>query len=91
MNGSVYYLWLQLSRGVTRSHAQYYFCQLSKFDRSQNVNGAAALAQLASDLGSGRQATGRLKAIPIASWLCHRSCCIFKETVSVCFSYSSHY
>ena len=27
--------------------------------RSQIVNGAAALAQLASDLGSGRQATGR--------------------------------
>ena len=45
---------------------QYYFCQLSKFDRSQNVNGAAALAQLAPDLGSGHQATGRLKVIPIA-------------------------
>ena len=77
------YLWLQLSRGVTRSHEQYYFCQFSKFDRLQIVNGAPALAQLASDLGSGRQATGRLTAIPIAySWLCHRSSCIFKETVS---------
>ena len=73
MNGPVYYLWLQLSRGVTRPHVQYYFCQLSKFDRSQNVNGAAALAQLASDLGSGRQATGRLKAIPIAGCVIDRA------------------
>ena len=51
MNGSVYYLWLQLSRGVTRWHAQYYFCQLSKFVQLQIVNGAAA------QLASGRQAT----------------------------------
>ena len=36
-------------------------CQLSEFDRSQNVNGAAALAQLASDLGSSHQATGTLQ------------------------------
>ena len=66
MNGSVYYLWLQLSRGVTRPHVQYYFCQLSKFDRSQNVNGAAAL-------GSGRQATGKLKAISIAGCVIDRA------------------
>ena len=70
MNGSVYYLWLQLSRGVTRPHVEYYFCQLSKFDRS---HGAAALARLASDLGSGRQAAGRLKAIPIAGCVIDRA------------------
>ena len=40
---------------------------------SQIVNqGAAALAQLASDPGSGRQATGRLTAIPIAGCVIHR-------------------
>ena len=33
---------------------------------TQIVNGAAALAQVASDLGSERQVTGRLTAIPIA-------------------------
>ena len=32
--------------------------------RSQIVNGAAALAQLVSDLGSDHQATGWLMAIP---------------------------
>ena len=73
MNGSAHYWWLQLSRGVTCPQAQYYFCQLSEFDRSQIVNGHAALAQLASDLGSGRQATGRLTAIPIAGCVIDRA------------------
>ena len=54
-------------------HGQYYFCQLSKFDRSQNVNGAAALAQLASDLGSGHLVTGRSMAIPIAGYVLDRA------------------
>ena len=51
MNGSVYYLWLQLSRGVTRPHVPYYFCQLSKFDPSQIVNGAAAPCALSGSVG----------------------------------------
>ena len=41
--------------------------------RSQIVNGAAALAQLAFDLGSGRLGTGRLTAIPIAFCFIHRA------------------
>ena len=41
--------------------------------RSQIVNGAAALAQLESDLGSGRQATGRLTVIPIAGCVIDRA------------------
>ena len=41
--------------------------------RSLVVNDAAALAQLASDLGSGRQATGRLTAIPIAGCVIDRA------------------
>ena len=42
--------------------------------RSQIVNhGAAALAQLASDLGGGRQTTGRLTSIPIAGCVIDRA------------------
>ena len=52
---------------------QYYVCQLSNFDRLQIVNGDTALAQLASDLGSGRRATGKLTAIPIAGCVIDRS------------------
>ena len=40
--------------------------------RSMIVNDTAALAQLASDLGSSRQATGRLTVIPIAGCVIHR-------------------
>ena len=69
---------------MSRPHAQYYFCQLSKFFQSQIVNAAAA------QLASGRQATARFTAT--YSWLCHGSSCIFKETVNeffatVCISY----
>ena len=42
--------------------------------RSQVVSqGAAAVAQLASDLGSGRQATRRLTSIPIAGCVIDRA------------------
>ena len=42
--------------------------------RSMIVNGASALAQLASDdLGSGRQVTGRLTSIPIAGCVIDRA------------------
>ena len=52
-------------------------------------HGAAALAQLASDLGSGRQATGRLTAIPIAGCVIDRA--VSSKKLWVCFRYSSYY
>ena len=59
-----------MSRGVTRTVL---FLQTQQV-QSQIVNqGAAALAQLASDLGSGRQATGRLTSIPIAGCVIDRA------------------
>ena len=64
MNGSVYYLWLQLSRGVTRPRRM---CSTISANSASSIDRSA---QLASDLGSGRQATGRLKAIPIAGCTC---------------------
>ena len=56
---------------------QYYFCQLSTQQRLQIA------AALASDLGSGRQAPGRLTAIPIAGCVIDR---VFKEIMSVFFA-----
>ena len=63
-------------------HVQYYFCQLSKFDRSLCSVGVWSGQWPPSDW----QVKGNTY-----SWLymCHRSSCIFKETVSVFFATST--